>query len=202
MRNNKPGDAVKQRSLFVVFTAAISLFAVATSATELVSSAPATAQFPQHAIPTHEKQLKHSGDAGARKSLAHIDVVEAKREEWERDAILALTCDEVGGVGSLDDVGKPIIHGIQAGEMIYQTFHLEVTNSGGHSSVPRPDNAVTQLADALSRIGKFQFPFALSTTTRAYFERRAALEPFAVAADMRAFPQTPLDEAALTRRGT
>ncbi|MEO8103306.1 MAG: peptidase dimerization domain-containing protein, partial [Betaproteobacteria bacterium] len=91
-----------------------------------------------------------------------------------------------GGGGSLDPNGKPVLHGIQAGEKIFQSFQLEVTNKGGHSSVPVPDNAIYHMADGLSRLGKYVFPFKLSDTTRRYFERRAALEPPAVASDMRA----------------
>jgi len=91
------------------------------------------------------------------------------------------------------------MHGIQAGEKIFQNFQLEVTNIGGHSSVPVKTNAIYQLADGLTRLGQYEFPFSLSDTTRTYFERRAALEPPAVAADMRAILKEPPDREALTR---
>ena len=78
-----------------------------------------------------------------------------------------------------------------------------MTNKGGHSSVPVADNAVYHLSEGLARLGKFEFPFKLSDVTRAYFERRAALEPPAhlstTAADMRTILKDPPDREALAR---
>jgi acetylornithine deacetylase/succinyl-diaminopimelate desuccinylase-like protein len=144
-----------------------------------------------------------------------------------RDVILALTCDEEmvpssfdgaeylvkhhrplidaeialneGGGGMLDKEGKPLRNGIQAGEKIYQTFQLEVTNPGGHSSTPFRDNAIYHLADGLSRLGKFAFPFKLSDVTRSYYERSSQVEKGQVAADMKAILADPPDQAALDR---
>ena len=149
--------------------------------------------------------------------LAHLDVVDAKREDWsfdpfvfreeggwfygrgtsddkamasqfvanlirlkeegfrpDRDLILALTADEEGGdyngaswlVTEHRDLvdadfaineggggnmrkGKYLTNEIQAAEKVYQDFHLEVTNSGGHSSLPVKDNAIYHLAQGL-----------------------------------------------------
>jgi acetylornithine deacetylase/succinyl-diaminopimelate desuccinylase-like protein len=202
--------------------------------------------------------------------LAHIDVVEANREDWlrdpfklveedgmfyargssddkamaasfvanmirykkeklapKRDVVMALTCDEEmvptkfdgveylfnhhralidaeitlneGGGGLLDKEGKPVRHGIQAGEKVYQSFQLEVTNPGGHSSAPYRDNAIYRLADGLSRLGKFAFPFKLSDVTRAFYEKMSTIETGQVAADMKAILDNPPDEAALER---
>ena len=211
--------------------------------------------------------------SGARKPillLAHVDVVEAKREDWERDPfklveedgyfyargasddkamaavlvanlirytqegyrperdlILALTCDEEiipsrfngveyllkhhrslidaelalneGASGLLDKDGKYVHMTIQAGEKVFQTYRLEVTNPGGHSSLPVKDNAIYHLADGLSRLGQFDFPFKLSDTTRAYFERMSTIETGQVAADMKAILRDPPDAGALAR---
>ena len=210
---------------------------------------------------------------GAKKPLlllGHLDVVEAKREDWtrdpfklieeggyfyargaaddksmvavfldnflryrregyrpERDIIGAFTCDEEiipskfngaeyllknhrslidaefalneGSGGLLDGAGKPVRMGIQAGEKVFQTYTLEVTNRGGHSSVPVKDNAITHLAGGLARLGAFDWPFKLSDTTRTYFERMAALESPQTAADMRAILRNPPDAEALAR---
>ena len=65
-------------------------------------------------------------------------------------------------------------------------FKLEVRDAGGHSSEPKPTNAIYKLAAALSRIGELQFPMALNETTRPWFERAATFEEAAVAGDMRA----------------
>jgi acetylornithine deacetylase/succinyl-diaminopimelate desuccinylase-like protein len=103
-----------------------------------------------------------------------------------------ITLNEGGG-GLLDKEGKPVRHGIQAGEKVYQSFQLEVTNPGGHSSAPYRDNAIYRLADGLSRLGKFAFPFKLSDVTRAFYEKMAPVETGQVAADMKAILDNPPD---------
>ena len=76
-----------------------------------------------------------------------------------------------------------------------------MTNPGGHSARPSRDNAIYHLADGLSRLGKFDFPFKLNEVTRAYFERTAAVESGQLAADMKAILQNPPDAQALARIG-
>jgi acetylornithine deacetylase/succinyl-diaminopimelate desuccinylase-like protein len=200
--------------------------------------------------------------------LAHLDVVDAKREDWsfdpfvfreengwfygrgtsddkamasqfvanlirlkeegftpERDLILALTADEEGGefngaewlVSQHRDLvaaefaineggggnmrnGKYLTNEIQAAEKVYQDFRLEVTNSGGHSSLPVKDNAIYHLAQGLARLEALEFPVQLSEITSTYFERSATVETDpAVAADMRAVAR-PTPDAAAARR--
>ena len=78
-----------------------------------------------------------------------------------------------GAGGQLDDHGKRIAHTIEAGEKTPQSFKLEVTNPGGHSSLPVPDNAIYQLADAIEKIRAYEFPVHFNDTNRAYFEQMA-----------------------------
>jgi acetylornithine deacetylase/succinyl-diaminopimelate desuccinylase-like protein len=94
--------------------------------------------------------------------------------------------------------GKPIRFNVQAAEKVYQSFTLEVRNRGGHSSRPVPDNAIYQLSQALVRLGRDRFPVQLNEVTRAFFERGAAAELPAVAADMRRVARTA-DTAAARR---
>jgi len=200
--------------------------------------------------------------------LAHLDVVEAKREDWsfdpfvflekdgffygrgtsddkgmasqfvanlirlkeegytpDRDLILALTADEEGGnFNGVDWLvknhrelidaefaineggngnmrkGKYLTNEVQASEKVFQDFHLEVTNSGGHSSLPVKDNAIYHLSGGLARLAKFDFPVQLNEVTRAYFERSASAESDPkVAADMRAVARATPDPAAASR---
>jgi len=208
---------------------------------------------------------------GARKPmllLAHLDVVEARREDWsldpfklveqdgyyygrgtgddkfmasafvanlirykqegyrpDRDIIVALETDEeildLNGVGiqwllknhrDLIDAefalneggpvglkhGKPVRNSVQTSEKVSVSFRLEVRNRGGHSSVPTRDNAIYRLAEALVRLSKFSFPFKLNETTRAFFERAAALEGEQTSADMKAIISGKPDLAALS----
>jgi acetylornithine deacetylase/succinyl-diaminopimelate desuccinylase-like protein len=143
----------------------------------------------------------------------------------ERDLILALTADEEGGDangvewllaqhrplidaayainegggGTLEGTGpnaRPLFHSIQAAEKVYTDFTLTATNPGGHSSVPRPDNAIYQLSNALSRLSRFTFPVQLNPTTKAFFEQTAKVEKPEVAAAMRAVAANPRDSAA------
>jgi acetylornithine deacetylase/succinyl-diaminopimelate desuccinylase-like protein len=208
---------------------------------------------------------------GARRPLlllAHLDVVDAKREDWsfdpftflekdgffygrgtsddkamaaqfvanlirlkqegftpDRDLILALTADEEGGSfngvewlvrnhKNLIDAefaineggggnmrrGKYLTNEVQASEKVYQDFRLEVTNPGGHSSLPVKDNAISHLSAGLARLATFDFPVQLNEVTRAYFERSAAVESDPkVAADMRAVARSTPDLAAAAR---
>jgi len=203
--------------------------------------------------------------------LAHLDVVEARREDWtrdpfklveeggffyargaaddksmaavfvqemirlkkegfmpDRDIILALTADEElggnsefngvefllrahkqlidadlalneGGGGRVGADGKYERLNIQVSEKIYEDYRLQITNPGGHSSVPKPDNAIYQMSDALSKIGAYQFPFHLNPVTRAFFDRTAKSSQGQLAADMTAILTTPPDMKAVER---
>jgi acetylornithine deacetylase/succinyl-diaminopimelate desuccinylase-like protein len=111
------------------------------------------------------------------------------------DAEFAL--NEGGGVGLKD--GNAIRNSVQTSEKVSVSFQLEVKNSGGHSSVPRKDNAIYHLAEGLSRLAKFDFPLHLNDTTRAYFERTAQFEAAQTADDMKALLRDNPDPAAVGR---
>ncbi len=199
--------------------------------------------------------------------LAHLDVVDAKREDWSvdpftfleqdgyyygrgtsddkamasifvvnllrmheeraplrRDIVLALTADEEtgpnngvefllrehrglvdgalvlneGGGGRISD-GKYLVHGVQAAEKLYRDFRLEARNKGGHSSLPRSDNAIYRLVAALGRLERFEFPVELNEVTRSWLDRVAAVEAPGTAADMRALASDPSDREAAER---
>src|SRR5215472_9941773 len=186
--------------------------------------------------------------------IGHLDVVEARREDWttdpfqlvekegffygrgtsdmkdgdaimvttllrmkqegyrpSRDIILALTADEESGCCNgpewllknrrdlvdaefvLNHDGSSVVseHGaaqlfrLGATQKVYADYELTVTNRGGHSSLPRPDNAIYELAEGLLKIGHHSFPFELNAVTRAYFERMSKITTGETAADMR-----------------
>jgi acetylornithine deacetylase/succinyl-diaminopimelate desuccinylase-like protein len=155
----------------------------------------------------------------------HIaNLIRLKQEGFQpdRDIIVALTADEEGGSengvvwllenhpelihaeyalnegggGSLRD-GVHVANAVQASEKVYQSFTLEVTNPGGHSSLPVKDNAIYRLADALIRIRAYDFPVALNEITKIFFERSAELEEGELADAMRGVLQYPPDPAAV-----
>jgi len=199
--------------------------------------------------------------------LAHLDVVEALKEDWsgdldpyvfterdgyyygrgtaddkamaaifaanlirmkaegyvpERDIVVALTADEEGGSangvewllaehpswleagvvinegggGTLRD-GRPLFHAVQATEKVYVDMTFRVTNRGGHSSVPRADNAIAALAEALAKVGRHRFPVQFNEVTREFFTKTAQIETPAMGRAMRALVANPADAAAL-----
>ena len=68
-------------------------------------------------------------------------------------------------------MAKPITFNVEAAEKLYGDYQLKAINPGGHSSLPVPDNAIYHIADALTRLQAYTFPFELNSVTRAYFER-------------------------------
>ena len=155
------------------------------------------------------------------------EFIRLKREGFkpDRDLILALTADEEGGLsngvdwllknhrelidaefvlnsdggGVNTDNGKAVMISMDASEKLYADFHLKVTNPGGHSSLPVPDNAIYHIADALQQLQNYTFPFELNAITRAYFEKMSTLESGQTASDMKAILATPPDQAAIKR---
>jgi acetylornithine deacetylase/succinyl-diaminopimelate desuccinylase-like protein len=111
------------------------------------------------------------------------------------DAEFAL--NEGGSVGLKD--GRAIRNSIQTAEKVSVSFLLEVKNSGGHSSVPRKDNAIYRLAGGLTRLANFDFPLHLTDTTRAFYARMAQLASGQIAADMKAVSSDNPDPAAIAR---
>ncbi len=200
--------------------------------------------------------------------IGHLDVVEAKREDWttdpfqfvekdgyfygrgtqdmkdgdaimattlirfkkeayvpDRDIILALTADEEGGKSNgvdwllknqrnlVDaefvlnhdggevqmDHGKPLALVVDASEKLYSDYQLVTTNPGGHSSLPRPDNAIYELTHALVNLEHHKFAFELNTVTRAYYEQLAKVETGQRALDIKAMLRTHPDLTAVDR---
>ena len=117
----------------------------------------------------------------------------AKNQRQLIDAAFAVN---EGGGGRLDASGKPMFIGIQVGEKLSQNYTLEVTNPGGHSSRPLPDNAIYHLAGALVRIEAYRFPVVFSDTTRDFFRRVAMVRPPAEKAVITALLANPEDAAA------
>ncbi len=100
------------------------------------------------------------------------------------DPAFALNTDAGGGI--LGPGGREQSFDVQASEKVYLTYRLEVTNPGGHSSVPRPDNAIYRLAAGLDRLAAYRFPLMATETVRGFLGRSSDLTADrGVAADMR-----------------
>jgi len=100
-----------------------------------------------------------------------------------------------GGGGALRD-GKRLFHGVQASEKVYANYWLTVSDPGGHSSLPRKDNAIYRLAAALAKLDAKPFPVELNEITRRYLGRSSELESGELAAALAAIVRDPGDAAA------
>jgi len=96
--------------------------------------------------------------------------------EWRNltDAEFGLNAD--GGGCSYDRQFRPLGCGISTAEKTFQTYFFTTHNPGGHSSRPRPDNAIYDLADALKALQNHRFQPMQNDTTRGYFQERAGQE--------------------------
>jgi acetylornithine deacetylase/succinyl-diaminopimelate desuccinylase-like protein len=83
------------------------------------------------------------------------------------EAEFALNSD--AGGGALNKQGGAVTYDIQAAEKTYATWEITARNPGGHSSRPRPDNAIYDLVDAIRNIETHRFPVRWSQMTRDYF---------------------------------
>ncbi|HEU4591073.1 MAG TPA: M20/M25/M40 family metallo-hydrolase [Steroidobacteraceae bacterium] len=111
------------------------------------------------------------------------------------DAEFALNSDAGGGALD-DDNGKPLYYSLQAAEKTYADFTFTVHNPGGHSSLPRSDNAIYELAAALGRVQAWQFPVMTNDITLASLRAAGRTTPGALGAAMRQFASDPRDAAA------
>ena len=118
-----------------------------------------------------------------------------------RDWIDAEFAINEGAWGETDAQGRRLVMNVQAGEKAAQDYRLEATNAGGHSSRPRKDNAIYQLAGALSRIESYEFPAQFTDASRAYFSGMAKIQArkgnAEVAAAMNAMVKDPADNNAI-----
>jgi len=103
---------------------------------------------------------------------------------------------DAGGI-SLDSTGKALDYGVQGAEKTYATFEITVTNPGGHSSAPRADNAIYELADVLKKIEAHKFPVRYSDLTRAYMRSAGRKRLDGLGQAMRTFADDPTDEDAI-----
>ena len=95
--------------------------------------------------------------------------------QQRRDLIDAEFALNEGGGGRTDGNGKLMVQTIQVGEKVYQDYKLTITNHGGHSSQPVPQNAIYDMGRALEKISAHSFPAEFSDTTRTFFAKSGAL---------------------------
>ena len=143
----------------------------------------------------------------------------------KRDLILALTADEEGGKSNGADwlvknhrdlvdaafvinpdaggvelnQGHAMVVAVEATEKVYADYQVTASNRGGHSSLPRPDNAIYELTTALNKLAAYSFPFEMNEVTRTYFRNLAAQEGGQTAQDIKGILSSPPDHLAAAR---
>ncbi len=116
--------------------------------------------------------------------------------EWKTFLNVEYGLNADGGGGGFAPDGHPIGFTFQTAEKTYADYTFTARNAGGHSSKPRPDNAIYQLSEALTRLGNYRFEPSLNATTRAYFGVRQKSEAGPLGDAMRAWLANPADGAA------
>jgi len=142
-------------------------------------------------VPTRDVVLVLSGDEETDQATAQ-DLVTNHRDLV--DAELALNGDGGGGFDD-DTTGEPRVFYLQGAEKTYATYELATHNPGGHSSRPRDDNAIYDLARALDKLAAFRFPVEWNDWTIGGFRAAGAATPGAVGDAMRRFAADPHDAA-------
>jgi acetylornithine deacetylase/succinyl-diaminopimelate desuccinylase-like protein len=137
-------------------------------------------------------------ESGEEADLAGVGINYMVREHFaEIDAEFAMT----EGGGARIDSGRVTRISIGTAEKLPARVRLVATGTAGHGSVPRLDNALMHLGAAVDKVGRWETPMRLNDTTRAYFEKMAAISPPDRAAIYKALldPKTAADAQKFVR---
>lgn len=140
-------------------------------------------------VPAQDLVLVLSGDE-------ETDMVTTRMLAARFRGVARMVLNSDAGGGTLAADGTPIAYNIQAAEKTYADFEIRITNPGGHSSRPRPDNAIVDLAEAVRRLAAWEFPIEQNELTREFFRVSAAGTPGALGEAMRRFSEDPTDRVA------
>jgi len=143
-------------------------------------------------VPSRDLILAFTGDEETAQKTA-LMLTTDYRDEIDAEYVFVVD----GGGGQLDEDGDAFQFLVGSAEKTYATFRVTARNPGGHSSLPRSDNAIYDIADAIAAIQAYQFPVRTSELTRTYFARTANLLTGEVADAMARFAADPSDEAAI-----
>ena len=142
-------------------------------------------------VPTRDLIIVFSGD----EETSGVSTQTLLREHRELvDAEYALNSD--AGGGQLSEKGDPVYYGLQTAEKTFASFTLTAKNPGGHSSAPRKENAIFDVADAVERLKRHSFPVMWNDTTIAAFRATGAIMKGKIGAAMTRFAKRPGDRRA------
>jgi acetylornithine deacetylase/succinyl-diaminopimelate desuccinylase-like protein len=143
-------------------------------------------------VPTRDLILMFSGDEETTQDTT-ADLIKNHRDQIDAD--FALNAD--AGNATLDETsGLPLFFSLGTAEKSYASYDLTVSNPGGHSSQPRADNAIYELADTLKKVQAYRFPIMWNDTTLGYFKGIGKLTPGPLGQTMQQFGANPHDQKA------
>lgn len=146
----------------------------------------------QHYVPSRDLIIYFSGDE---ETSGETTIAMLRDHRPWLDAEFALNADSGGG--NLDETtGRPLSYGLQTAEKTFASFTLTAHNPGGHSSAPRPDNAIYDIVDALTHVRGYQFPVQWNDTTIASFRAAGPVTPAPIGPAMLRFAAHPGDPEA------
>jgi acetylornithine deacetylase/succinyl-diaminopimelate desuccinylase-like protein len=145
-------------------------------------------------VPNRDLIIAFSGDEES--GMKTTRMLAYEREDLA-GAEFALNSD--AGGGDLDADGNPLAYLVQAAEKTFVTWEVTIRNPGGHSSRPRPDNAIYDLADAIKRVQNHRFPVRWSDMTLAFFRETGQQLGGELGEAMIRFAENPRDQAAADR---
>jgi len=148
-------------------------------------------------VPNRDLIIAFSGDEES--SMVSTRMLAYERPDLS-EAEFALNTD--AGGGDLNEDGKAIVYLIQAAEKTYVTWEITTTNPGGHSSRPRPDNAIYDLADAIEKIRDYRFPVRWNDMTLDFFKETGQQLGGELGDAMLRFAENPEDKTASDRLAT
>ncbi len=143
-------------------------------------------------VPTRDLIIGFSGDEETEQATAR-DIVSKHRDLM--DAEFALNGDGGGGVLS-EDTAKALIFYVQGAEKSSAKYLVTTRNPGGHSSQPRTDNAIYELADALKAVQGYQFPVKWNEWTIGDFKAASHVTQGPIGEAMAQFAADPGNAAA------
>jgi carboxypeptidase PM20D1 len=145
-------------------------------------------------VPNRDLIIAFSGDEET--TMKSTEMLAYEREDLA-EAEYALNSD--AGGGDLDKDGNVTVYLIQAAEKTYASWDITARNPGGHSSRPRPDNAIYDLADAIGKIQDYKFPVRWNDMTLEFFDETGRQLGGELGEAMQRFAADPGDEAAADR---
>ncbi|HKQ39460.1 MAG TPA: M20/M25/M40 family metallo-hydrolase [Verrucomicrobiae bacterium] len=107
-------------------------------------------------------------------SSTHMGIDFVVKQHWDK-----IECEyALNEGGRIFQKGSRIQYvGVATTEKVPRPILLSARGTSGHGSQPRLDNPIVHLAAAVSKFATWQPPMRLNDTTRAFFQRLAAISP-------------------------